>query len=236
MKAKSITNIVKRELKSLFTAPVGYIVMVIFLLMTGWFYFSTFFLSARADLRDFFSLLPLILAFAVPAVSMKSLAEEYRSGSVEILGTLPLTNMEIVLGKYLGILSFLVIMILPTFSYPLFVSMTGNLDWGPVWGGYLGSFFLAAGFAAVGLFSSSLTDNQIISFIIGIVICFFLTIIDKVLILLPNALGRFLQFLSADYHFQNFSRGVIDSRDIIYFVSLAVIALYAVHLVFQEKR
>ncbi|HEC61507.1 MAG TPA: ABC transporter, partial [bacterium] len=197
MSWKYLKIIFKRELKSFFTSPIAYIVITLYLVVTGWFFFSTFFLAGRADMRDFFSLLPFILSFTVPAVTMRLFAEEYRSGSYEILATLPVRETEILLGKYFAALAFVGIMILPTLTYPVFISFTGELDWGPVAGGYIGALLLAAGFSAIGLFASSLTKNQVIAFVISVAICFFLTIADNFLILLPTFLQVPFQYISA---------------------------------------
>ena len=227
--------IVWKEFKSYFLSPIAYIVISIFLIVTGWFFFSVFFIAGRADQRDFFSMLPIIFSFTIPAITMRLFSEELRSGSHEILMTLPTTPMEIMLGKYLASLGFVVLMLAPTLSYSVFVSMLGDLDWGPVIGGYLGAVLLAAAFCALGLFASSLTKNQIIAFIIGTAVCFFLTMIDKMLIFFPASVIGILQFLGADYHFSNISRGIIDSRDVAYFLSVCFLALYGTHVISQEK-
>jgi ABC-2 type transport system permease protein len=235
MSGRSTAYIVKRELKSYFLSPIAYIVIALFLIVTGWFFFSVFFIAGRADLRDFFSMLPIVLAFAIPAITMRSFAEELRSGSFEILLTLPVTQLEILLGKYIAALGFIVIMFIPTLSYAIFISFLGELDWGPVVGGYIGAVLLAGSYCAVGLLASSLTRNQIVAFIIGLGICFFLTIIDKMLIFFPAALTDFLQFLGADFHFRNIAKGILDSRDLAYFLSLCFLALYATHFVIKER-
>jgi ABC-2 type transport system permease protein len=126
-------------------------------------------------------------------------------------------------------------MLIPTLAYPITVSTMGQLDWGPVVGGYIGAVLLGAAFCAIGLFASSLTRNQIIAFILGMAICFILTLIDKMLFFLPRPLLGVLAYLGADYHFQNISKGIIDSRDIIYFFSVCFIGLYAAYLALREK-
>ncbi|WP_037570666.1 ABC transporter permease subunit [Spirochaeta cellobiosiphila] len=236
MKFNSASKVFRRELHSLFFSPIAYIIMTLFLVTTGWFFFSTFFIAARVDLRDYFSLLPMILTFVIPAMTMRSFSEEYRSGSYEILVTLPITRLEIVIGKYLSSLVMILIMIAPTLIYPFFVGVTGDLDWGPVIGGYVGAVFLASAFCAIGIYASSLTHNQIVAFIIAVAVNFFLVLVDKMLILLPGFLTGFLQYLGADYHFQSIAKGVIDSRDLIYFVSVTYVALHLTYLVQREKR
>jgi len=234
-----MTNVLKifsKEFRTYFVTPIAYIVISIFLLITGWFFFSTFFLYNQASLRNFFSLLPITFAFVVPAVTMRLFSEEMSIGSYEILTTLPLGFGEIILGKFLAAVGFVAVMLIPTLFYPITISFIGRLDWGPVLGGYLGALMLGAIFAAVGLFASSLTRNQIVAFIIGMSICLSLTLIDRMLFFLPESLLGFLEYLGADYHFQNIAKGIVDSRDILYFVTISVIALYGNHLVLQEKK
>ncbi|MBN2659401.1 MAG: ABC transporter permease subunit [Spirochaetales bacterium] len=236
MSVKSILTVFKREFRSYFFSPIAYIIMTIFLVITGWFFFSTFFLAGRADMRDFFNLLPLIFAFTIPAVTMRVFAEEYRSGSFEILATLPLDKKEIVAGKFFAAHALTLLMIAPTLIYAISISTIGSLDWGPVIGGYLGAILLSGAFTAIGIFASSLTHNQIVAFIISVSISFFLTVIDNMLILIPGFLVGFFQFLGTGYHFGSIAKGVIDSRDIIYFLSVIFIALYSSYLVNMEKK
>jgi len=229
-------HIFKKEFKTYFVSPVAYIVISVFLLVTGWFFFSTFFIYNQADLRNFFNLLPLIFAFIVPAITMRLFSEELNVGSYEILMTMPVTCIDVVLGKFLAATIFIAAMLVPTLSYPIFVSFIGKLDWGSVIGGYTGAIFLGASYSAIGLFASSLTRNQIIAFIIGVAVCFTLTLIDKMLFFFPGNIVTFLEYLGADFHFQNISKGVIDSRDILYFVSIIFISLYGANLVMQRKN
>jgi ABC-2 type transport system permease protein len=233
---KNIRHILAKELKSYFISPIAYIVIAIFLLITGWFFFSTFFLYNQASLRNFFGLLPIIFSFIVPAVTMRLFSEELYVGSYEILMTLPLTFTEVIVGKFLAAVAFVMIMLLPTLSYTVTIALLGKLDLGPIIGGYIGAIFLGALFSAIGLLASSLTRNQIIAFIIGMSICFALTLIDKMLFFLPESLLGVLEYIGADFHFQNIAKGIIDSRDILYFASSSFVALYAGNLVMQGKK
>ena len=226
----------KRELGFYFTSPIAYIVIVLFLIATGWSFFSVFFLHGRADLRDFFSLLPLILTFVIPAVTMRLFSEEFSGGSYEILLTFPVTTLDILMGKYLAATAFAVAMLVPTLSYPLFVDSLGELDWGPVLGGYLGTVFLVGQLCAVGLFASSLTKNQIVAFIVGIAICVVLTQVDQVLFLFPPFLADVFQFIGTHAHFGTIGKGIIDTRDLLYFISMSFVALYFTNLVIENKR
>lgn len=232
---RQIVHILNKELKDYFISPIAYIVISIFLLVTGWFFFTTFFLYNQADLRNFFNLLPIIFSFVIPAITMRLFSEELNIGSYEILLTLPVTFTDIVLGKFLAGVVFVSVALIPTLSYPIFIAFLGQLDWGPVLGGYIGAIFLGAALTAVGLFASSLTRNQIVAFIVGMIICFFLTLIDKMLFFFPEVLLDVVGYLGADFHFKNIAKGIIDSRDIVYFLSVIFLGLYGAHLAIQEK-
>jgi len=231
-----IINIFRKEFRSYFVSPIAYIVISIFLLVTGWFFFTTFLLYNQADLRNFFTLLPIIFSFVVPAITMRLFSEELNMGSYEILLTLPVTYRDVILGKFLASVAFISAMLVPTLAYPITVSFLGQIDWGPVAGGYIGAVMLGAAFSAVGLFASSMTRNQIIAFIIGLAICFAMTLVDKMLFFLPQSLLGIFEYLGADFHFQNISKGIIDSRDILYFLSVSVVGLYGTHLVMEGKN
>jgi ABC-2 type transport system permease protein len=233
---RGVRQVFKRDFNVYFLSPIAYIVISIFLILSGWFFFSTFFLFNQAEMRPFFSLLPILFAFIVPAVTMRLFSEELNTGSYELLLTLPVSVRDVVIGKFAAAVAFVGLMLLPTLSYGIFISFYGDLDWGPVIGGYAGAVLLGAAFASVGLFASSLTRNQIVAFIIGMSVCFFLTLIDKILFFLPESVVGVFQFLGADFHFQNISRGILDSRDIVYFLSVCFVALYGTYLVIQEKK
>ncbi len=227
MKINSIISIGKKEFKSYFVSPVGFIVIGIYLVISGWFLFSTLFLSKSVTLRDFFSLMPYIMSFIIPALTMKSFAEEYKTGSYEMLGTLPITTMEIALGKMVATWLFVLVMLIPTLSYPIALSTLGDLDSGLVFSGYIGALLLTGAFTAVGTLASTLTKNQIVAFLIGAAICFFITIIDGMVILLPKMIASVIQYISVGYHFTNISKGILDSRDIIYFLSIIFLSIMA---------
>lgn len=217
--------IVKRELGAYFTGAVGYIVIGLFLLISGFLFFNVFFLENRAELRRFFSTLPVLLAFFIPAVTMRLFAEERKSGSLETLMTLPVSSVDVVMGKFWASLTFTSVMIAPTLVYALTASLFGSLDAAPVVCGYLGAVFLAAAFCSVGLFASASTKNQIVAFFIGWALCILLALIDQFLLFLPARLANFLGYLSAGSHFTSVSRGIVDSRDLVYFVSLTAVFL-----------
>ncbi len=225
-----------RELAAYFVSPIAYIVISVFLLVTGWFFFTTFFLFNQASLRNFFGLLPITFSFVVPAITMRLFSEELSAGSYEILLTLPVTLRDVVLGKFLAAFVFIGAMMIPTISYPICAAFLGDLDWGPVAGGYAGALLLGASFASIGLLASSLTRNQIVAFMVGAAICFGLTLLDRMLFFLPQSFLGFLEYLGAGVHFRNVSRGIIDTRDILYFLSITFIALYGTHLSMKGKN
>lgn len=229
-------TVCRRECSAYFASPIAYIVIVIFLLVVGWFFFSTLFLFNQASLRAFFRMLPIVFAFVVPAVTMRQFAEEFHTGSYEILFTLPLRLGDIVLGKFLACTLFLAALLAPTLAYPLLVGALGDLDPGPVLGGYLGALLLGAAFAAVGLFASALTRSQIVAFLTGCAICFAFCLVDQMAFFLPEAAARPLAYLAADVHFENIARGLVDTRDVLYFASLGFVALSATALVLHEHH
>ncbi len=231
-----IRTIAAKEFRDYFISPIAYIVITLFLIVTGWFFFSTFFIFGRADLRDFFSLLPTAFAFFIPAITMRLFAEEKNVGSYETLLTLPVSFTQVALGKLLAAILFTGAMLLPTLAYPGFIAFLGELDPGPVIGGYLGAMLLSAAYCSVGLFASALTRNQIVSFIIGAGFCFALTIMDRMLFFMPEKIIAVVQYLGAQSHFLNISKGVIDSRDILYFASVVFVFIFSTYLVMQKKN
>lgn len=238
MKVENIVHCFKKEIKSYFLSPIAYIVISIFLGLIGWFFFQPFFLNNIADLRDFFSYLPLFFCFVIPAVTMRLFSEEFSLGSYELLLTLPVGTIDIIIGKFLSAIAFIVIMLLPTIFYPVFISFLGNVDIGPVIGSYVGSIFLASAFCAVGILASALTENQIVAFIVSVAICFILYLIGArfILLFVPPFLVDFLQYLGANYHFQNIAKGLIDTRDVIYFISVSFLCLYLTYFILEKKK
>ena len=231
-----IRTIAAKEFKDYFISPIAYIVITLFLIVTGWFFFSTFFVFGRADLRDFFALLPTVFAFFIPAITMRLFSEEKNVGSYETLLTMPVSFTQVAVGKFLAAVAFTAAMLLPTLTYPVIIAFIGELDLGPVIGGYLGAILLSAAYCSVGLFASALTRNQIVSFIIGAGLCFALTIMDRLLFFMPEKIIAVIQYLGAQSHFLNISKGIIDSRDILYFASVVFVFIYSTDIVMQKKN
>ncbi|HAK69144.1 MAG TPA: ABC transporter [Treponema sp.] len=237
-KTKSVwTIILRRELAAYFTSPVAYIVGFLFLIYCGFRFFSIFFLMQRAELRNFFSQLPLVFSFFVPAMTMRVFAEEKRSGSIETLLTLPVTVLDVAIGKSLAAFISAVSLLVPTLFYVVACCIFGTPDAGPIIGGYAGAVLLAAAFTSIGVFSSALTKNQIIAFFVALAICISLTMIDYFAILFPGPVVSLVTFISASNHFDSISRGIIDTRDLLYFISVtALFFVLTVHTLNKSRK
>lgn len=223
-----------REIKSFFGSIIGYLVVVVFLSINGlllWLFDGAYNIpqGSFADLSPFFSLAPWVLIFLIPAVTMKSFSEEIKQGTIELLLTKPLSAWEIVLGKFLGVLTLIVIAIIPTLVYVWvlkeFTLPGQSFDFGSIAGSYFGLFFLVAAYASIGIFSSSLTDNQIVSFIITVLLCLFFSLGIAELAEIFGKYGSWIEKTGVQYHFRSISRGVIDTRDLVFFVSFATLFL-----------
>jgi ABC-2 type transport system permease protein len=223
--------ILLREIKSFFGSPIGYLVIAIFLLLNGlflWVFEGDYNIlnSGFADLSPFFTISPWILIFLIPAVTMRSFSDEKKQGTLELLLTKPLSLWQIVNGKFLGALLLILIAIIPTFIYVFVISglgmPAGNIDLGSTMGSYFGLLFLISAYTSIGVFTSTLSDNQIVAFILSVFLCFFFYFVfDGFASYLPNT-ENLISSLGMNSHFKSMSRGVIDTRDILYFVSLTI--------------
>lgn len=226
--------ILKKEFNSFFASPIAYLVIAVFLMINGlflWVFKDDFNIlnAGFADLNPFFFLAPWLFLFLIPAITMKSFADEYNSGTIELLKTKPISDWQIVMGKFWASLLLVIVALIPTLSYVYTVyslgNPIGNLDFGSTIGSYMGLLFLASTYTAIGLFTSTLSKNQIVAFILSVFITFFLFYgFDAI----SNSLGNDLsiQKIGINEHFKSISRGVIDTRDIIYFVSTTVLFLF----------
>jgi ABC-2 type transport system permease protein len=223
-----------REIKSFFGSPIGYLVIAIFLVLNGlflWVFEGDFNIlnSGFADLSPFFTLAPWILIFLIPAVTMRSFSDEKKQGTIELLFTKPLSIWEIVNGKFFGALLLIVLALLPTLIYVFVLydlgSPQGNIDMGSTMGSYFGLLFLIAGYTSIGIFTSTLSDNQIVAFIASVFLCFVFYFAFEGLASFAGDLSGFVASLGMNYHFKSMSRGVLDTRDILYFVSVAFLFL-----------
>ena len=215
----------KREIRTYFNSPVAYIVVTVFTIVFGFFFFNNQFVEKQADMRGFFSLAPLMFCFFAPAITMRLLAEEKGSGTIELLITMPVRDWEVVVGKWLAAMALLLTTLLLTLVFAVTVAKLGPLDKGPAFGGYLGLLLMGGSYVAIGVMASSLTRNQVVSLIVAFGICFALFLLGKVLPFIPEKLQPLVAFLSTDTHFENVSRGVIDSRDVLYYLSVIVVTL-----------
>lgn len=217
----NIKHIYLKELKSYFNGPMAYIFLVIFSLVNGYFFSNTFFIFGQSDMRALFQIIPLVYLFFIPAITMGIISKEKNIGTMEVMCTLPIKDYELVIGKYLSILSLLFVGLLLTMVMLFNLIAVGtNIDYGAIFTGYLGLFLAGSVYASMGIFASSLTDNQVVGFIIAIFFVLIFFLIDKMLIFMPNSIAGTIQYLSIDYHLSNISRGVIDSRNLIYFFSM----------------
>ncbi len=233
--------IFKREVQSFFTSPIGYLIVGAFLLLTGlflWVFKGAYniFDYGFADLGNFFLLTPWIFIFLIPAITMKSFSEERKMGTLELLLIKPISLGQLVLGKFFGALLLCIIAIVPTVVYVFAISglgiSVGNYDVGVVLGSYFGLLFLLSTYTAMGIFASSLTDNQIVAFLVGVLFCFLLyNGFESIASLFTNGdTQQLIQSLGAKSHFDSIARGVIDTRDLVYFVSLTLFFLYLTSL------
>ncbi|MBA3259157.1 MAG: Gldg family protein [Gemmatimonadales bacterium] len=222
-----IWTVARRELKALFDLPTGYVLLVVFLAINGFLFFRQAYLSDTASLRPMLDFLPWELLFFVPAVTMRTLAEDIRGGQIEVVLAQPLSELELLLGKYLGAVLFLWTALGLTLAIPLGLSLGADLPWGIIIAQYVGAGLLAAGLAAVGVWASSLTRSQITAFIVGTAVMFLLVLVglDPLLVGLPPGLGTLAARIGVLSHFESLGRGLIDLRDVIYFASLAGVFL-----------
>ncbi len=217
---RNIAVIFGKEFKTYFNSPIAYIVIVVFLLLSGWFFQATLFLINQATLGAFLANVPLLFIFFIPAITMRLFSEEMKSGTIEILTTLPVEDYQIIIGKYLSAFCLVAVAIGLTLIHPFILGFLGKPEVGEIIGSYLGLLLMGAAFVSIGVFSSSLSKNQIVAFIVGFLICFVFFMLDKILRLIPAYFVSLFEYLSIDSHFNNLSRGVIDSRDVIYYVSI----------------
>ena len=220
-------TIARRDFQAYFNSPAAYVVLGVFLLVLGYLFFSTLFLGGYASMRGFFGVAPVLFVVFGPAITMRLISEERKTGTIEQLLTLPVNNYQVVVGKFLAALGIVCVGLIFTIPYAVSVSLLippdSSFDYGPVLGGYLGLILLASVFLALGLFASSLTKNQIIAFIIGLALCFFFYFIDKFAVLMPANLAAIFEYISVDFHFTNIARGVIDTRALVFYLSLVTL-------------
>lgn len=242
-----MVSIFFKEINSFLSSVIAYLVISVFLVMIGlfmWVFPDTSVLEySFATMDQLFSIAPMVFLFLIPAVTMRSFAEEKQRGTMEFLSTKPLTDRDIVVGKFLANLSLVIVALLPTLIYYYSIyqlgSPKGNLDSGAIIGSYIGLLFLVSAFVAIGMFASSLTENQIVAFILGSFLCFIMHWAFGYIARMPVLIGNldgFIQNLGINAHYSNISQGLIDSNDIVYFISIIALFILATLTVLEKRR
>ncbi|HAX48655.1 MAG TPA: ABC transporter permease subunit [Ignavibacteria bacterium] len=239
MNTQNIKTIYSKELKSYFNSPVAYIVMIVFMAISGFLFTMSFFQINIASMREFFGSffiqLVLFVVF-IPAITMRSFSEEKKQGTLELLLTKPITDIELILGKYLSALTLIIITLSPTILYFIIIKMIGPIPFWPFLTSLLGYILMSAFFIGIGVFVSSLTENQIIAFIVSVLICLSFFLFGKLLVVFPTSVVSFFEYLTTDYHLSNISRGVIDSRVLIYYFSMIFFTIFLTKVSLESRK
>lgn len=223
-----IKAIIRKELKEYFDSPLAYIFLTVYLVVTSWLFMRGFFIFNEVSMRSYFSFLPWIFLLLIPAITMRLWAEEKKGGTLELLLTSPITEWQMVIGKFIASYIFLIIAIILSLNLPIILSLIGNPDGGMIFTGYIGSILMGGAFLAIGLWASSTSKNQIIAFILAVITTFVLLILGEPIVLfsVSSGLAPLLNYISLGGHFQSIMRGVIDSRDLIYYLLVISLFLY----------
>jgi len=239
-------SIYKKEIRSFLSSLIAYVVMLFFLLAIGLFTWVlpdyNVFDNGYANLDTLFSMAPWLFIFLISAITMRSLSEEKKNGTIEIITTKPITDLQIILGKYFAGLTLVLFTLLPTIIYYITIyqlgSPVGNIDSGAIWGSYIGLFFLSACFVAIGMFASAISDNQIVSFVVSMFMCFLFHNLFELIadFKLLGSWDAAVAGLGINAHYQSISRGVIDSRDLIYFIGFDVVFITATKTIFGARK
>ncbi len=237
--------IFRKEINIFFSSLIGYIALVVFLVLMGlflWILPNNILQDGYASLAQLFDYAPRILMLLIPAITMRSFAEEKKTGTIEILATKPLRDSEIVLGKFFAGMVLILFALLPTLIYYYTVNHLaepmGNMDHGATWGSYAGLLLVGGAYLSIGLFASALTDNQIVAFILGLFLCFFFFILLGILpdVAVLSGAEWIFQAFSLDFHYQSISRGIVDTRDIVFFISFIIVFLFLTQLLLQRRK
>jgi len=233
---KNIAIIAQKELRAYFASPIAYVVIAAFLAMTGFFFWLIVSLSREASLRGVFANMAIILLFIAPALTMRLLAEEQRSGTIELLLTLPVRDWQVVLGKFLASLAVFALMLALTLYYPLLLVWLGNPDRGPIISGYIGLLLVGGAFLSIGVFTSSLSGNQVVAALLGFGAMLILWLIDIAGRLFGPPASDVVTYVSMSQHYFDFVRGIIDSKDVIFFLSVMAAFLFLSVQTLQLRR
>jgi ABC-2 type transport system permease protein len=233
---KPISVLARKELAAILNSPATYVVCVLFLVTSGWMFAAPLFLANQSSLDTFSRPIPMLFAFLIPAVTMRAFSEEFKAGTIEYLATLPIKDHEIVLGKYLGLVGWLCVLLLFTLVYPAIVLAVGRPDMGQMVGTYIAIFCLGAFYSAIGLWASALTRNQVVAFITSFFVCFTLNLLDRLADFMPGILSPILRAISVGGHFDALARGVLDTRDLLYWASGSLFFLAACLAILNSRR
>jgi ABC-2 type transport system permease protein len=231
-----VWTIARREVGAYFVSPIAYVVTAAFLFVMGILFERILFYSREATLRYLFQNLSFLLTFVAPLLAMRLLAEEKRSGTLELLLTSPVRDWEVVVGKFLAALALFSVMLALTLLYPLILLAFGNPDMGPVLSGYLGVLLMGSSMLAIGVFTSSLSQNQIVAGVLGIVILLVLSLLEPLAQAFSPPISEILRNLSLGRHFPDLARGVIDSKDVVYYLSVTVAGLFLATRSLEARR
>jgi ABC-2 type transport system permease protein len=222
---KSI-DVVNKELKIFFFQPMSYIITLLFLLLSGWFFASSLFIIRQAELTSLLTIMPFMLLFFVPAITMRLFAEELKLGTIEIVLTNPVKDSTLIAGKFMSALVVVIFMLIFTIYYTVALLIAGDPDIGKITASYIGLIFLISSYISIGIFASTLTKNQIVAFIVTFIIIFLLFMLDKITIFFPAQIQKIIEYLSITYHFNAFSSGLINFSDVIYYLTVIFLFLY----------
>lgn len=228
--------VAKREFSSYFNSPIAYLVVTVYLFLSGWLFFQNLFLSQQADMRSFFHMAPLFMSLIVPFLTMRLLAEERAQGTLELLLTMPVSDWQVVGGKFLASLGLLTVAIAATFPFAFTVASLGPLDKGATAAAYVGMWLMSGAYAAIGVMASAITKNQIVAALVALGIGFSLYIVSATIPVLPPSVAPIVNAISIDVRFQNIARGVVDSRDVLYFASMSFGCLLIAQTTLDSRR
>ncbi len=232
----NVWTITRRELNAYFVSPIAYVVAALFLALHSYFFSLILFFSQEASLRYLFGSMTSVMLFIAPVLAMRLLSEEYRSGTIELLLTSPVRDWELVVGKWLASVLLWLVMLALTLIYPYFLRLYGSPDWGPIWTGYLGLFLLGSALLALGTLASAATENQIVAAVFGAVLTVGLWVLRGAGDLLGGKVAQVINYIALADHAVDFTRGVVDTRDVLYFLSVIVVALFLATRVVEMRR
>jgi len=234
---RNVFYIAGKEIRSYFVSPVAYIIVAFWLVAMGFFFWLSLSSNGEASLVNVFNVVIILLLLIAPALTMRLLSEESRTGTLELLLTAPVRDWSVVLGKFLGAMGLYLAMMALTLFYPILLLLFGgNPDWGPIWSGYIGVLLLGMAFLAVGLFASSLSSNQMVSAVIGFVILLILYLISQVVGNVGAGIGPVLSQLSLYDHFTSFQQGLIDIKDVVFYLTFTGVVLFLTIQVVEARR